>query len=820
MRRAALLLALALPAGAGAQTWNLVGQAGGDPTGLATPNAGVASAEEPSALSVNPAAAGWNDGLTLQYFHERSDRVRSGDGVYLAAGPLFLTSEWLRPDAGPRYRRTSFGFALAGRAASLGLARSDWSSRDAALEARHGWDVGLTVRPARWLSVGLAALDLDARRGGSGTPVRYHLGLATRQLDDALTAWGDWMADDEGRGAFRSRAVAFGAAFESRLGLSLGGQLQLPTERGLPGIRGRPVLLVSLGVNTRRLGASVAAGGTGRGGESSSVVGVRLSSTDYRGLELRPRPVVLDLGAALAPADGLLSPAPPDPQAALLGRLRALRDDPEVGTLVVAIDRLGVGAARAEELREALASVRARKPVVAWLRGGGMAEYHVATAATRIEMAPLATLFLTGISASGLFLKDALAKVGVAFEVVAIGKYKSAGESYARSDMSPADREATEALLDDLYGRRVKAIAEARKLPEERVRALIDEGLFDAAAAREAKLVDGVAYLDEVERRLGASAGRARRWEPPHPRAAQRWGPRPAVALVRVSGLVAPGSSRGGVIGGPVAGAETVAELVRQAAGARALVLRIESPGGDAQASDAIARAVRELRRRGTPVVASLGDVAASGGYWIATAADAIVAEPGSLTGSIGVVGMKPDLSGLLGKLEAHRVALRRGARADILSVQRPWTADERAAVERQLGVVYRQFVERVAEGRKLDRAQVEALAEGRLWTGQQALDRKLVDRLGGLAEALALARERAGIAPGDEVEIRALEPPRPLLGGLLGRMVGAESASLAALVARESPELGLAAALLEMGPVMALPPEGVLPLAVPRPRE
>ncbi|HEY7723913.1 MAG TPA: signal peptide peptidase SppA, partial [Anaeromyxobacteraceae bacterium] len=390
-----------------------------------------------------------------------------------------------------------------------------------------------------------------------------------------------------------------------------------------------------------------------------------------------------------------------------------------------------------------------------------------------------------------------------------------AGDPLTRDDMSKGEREALEAVLDDLFGRAVKAIAEARKLTEDRVRELVDVGLFSAEEAKEAGLVDGVSWPDELERRLRAPEGLAPSGDRAEPRAAQRWGPRPAVAVVRVAGLIVPGKSRGGGLEGTVTGAETVAGLVRRAAAdrdVRALVLRLDSPGGDSTASDLIRRSLVELRRKGKPVVVSMGDVAASGGYWVATGGDAIVALPSTITGSIGVLAIKPDLSGLLGKIGARAVRLRRGAKAELFGVTRPWSAEERAAVERQVGAVYRTFLARVAESRKMSPAEVDRVAQGRIWTGQQALERNLVDRLATFEGAVALARERAGIPASEEVELRRFDPPRDLVESLAALGAGA-SGPLGALL-EAWPELGATAALLEMSPFVALPAHWVLPLA------
>jgi protease-4 len=210
-----------------------------------------------------------------------------------------------------------------------------------------------------------------------------------------------------------------------------------------------------------------------------------------------------------------------------------------------------------------------------------------------------------------------------------------------------------------------------------------------------------------------------------------------------------------------------------------------------------------------------MGDVAASGGYWIATAGDAIVAEPSTLTGSIGIFALKPDLSGLLGKIDVRAVTLKRGARADLESVARPWTEEEQQAIRREIGAVYDTFLSRVAEARRLTKEEVDRVAQGRIWTGQQALERRLVDRLGSLADAVALARERAGIAPSQDVAVRRLEPPRRLLEDLDAGILAGPGSSLERILSR-SPEIRTAATLLEMGPVVALPLEWVEPVASP----
>lgn len=816
MRRALALAAVVCPLAAAGQSWNFAGRDRGYPTGLALPGAGVASGEEPAAASVNPAAAGFNQGLTLQYFHERASGILGGDGVYAGLGPLSVSSEWLRPSASAHYRKLSLGVGLGGPQGSLGFTWNDWSSSDPGIAQLRTFDVGLTVRPARWLSLGASALDLDGRQGGVWLPVRYRFGAATRLVGDSLTAWADWLADDSAARSFRSRAVAVGFGWETPYGVALQGEMQIPTQSG-GGVSGSTLFLASLAFNSRHVGAVGAAGGTRSAADRSTLFGVRLSTRAYRSFPGRARPVVIDLAESLEPPFSLLSPRPRDPFGALLRRLRALGEEAEVAPVVLRFERLELAPGHADELRAAILELKARKAVIAWLQGAGLQDYYVATAATRVEMAPPAVLQLTGISTTGLYLRDALSKLGVSFQAVAVGRYKNAPDSLARGDMSAAEREVREAVLEDVFARQVAAIAEARKLPEAGVRDLVDQGLFAAVEAKQAGLVDALSWPDELERRYRAPPGAfLARYEMDEPRLAQRWGPQPAVAVIRVAGTIVPGRSRGGPLDVALSGADTVAELVRKASEERevkAIVLRVDSPGGDALASDLIWRSLVTAKRKGKPVVVSMGDVAASGGYWISTAGDAIVAEPSTLTGSIGVFALKPDFSRLLAKIDARAVTLKRGARADLESVVRPWSEEEQQAIRRELGVVYETFLARVAESRRLTRDEVDRVAQGRVWTGRQALERRLVDRIGSLSDAVALARERAGIAKSEDVALRILEPPRRLLDDLEAGLSASSGSALERLLLR-APEVRAAAALLEMGPVVALPLGWLEPLA------
>lgn len=812
---AALILARA----ALAQSAVVVDRARGLPVGLAVPGT-VAGADEPNAVAVNPAGLGFVDGATLQYAFEGGRGDFSGNGLYLAApiGPLVpgLSLEWISPAGSPRYRRTNLALALGfGQVLSLGYAWSFYASPDPTWDNLFSMDAGLTWRPFRALSLGASALGLEARLAGQRLPVRYVLGGALRHRDGLLQVGVDLVSDDEGRGGFATRSLAATLSTDLQVGLTIQAQALFPV-REAQGPLGATVYQVALGLRQPHLGVvASAAGAGGRSWPSSDLVGLRLSASRY-GYSLLRHVQVLDLGHELVRPSPLaiLLGAEPDPYGALLQRLREIRDDPSASALVVRIGEVPLGEGRIEELRAALASVRAEKPVYAFLAGGGTREYWLASAAGQVYASPASVVSLTGIASTRFFLREGLGKLGVAFEAVVVGRYKSAPEALTRSAPSEAEREMATSLLDDRFGRLVRDVAEARRLPEARVRELVDQGIFTAEEARAAGLVDAALWPDQVEERVRASGagGRFSSRLDGRRRAAQRWGPRPAVAVIRLEGAIAPGRSRlDPLAGGAVAGAESVVRALRAAAddgAVKAIVLRLESPGGDGSASAEIWRAVREARRR-KPVVASMGDVAASGAYLVAAGADLVVAEPSTLTGSIGVFALKADLSGLLAKLGVALASDQRGRRARIDSAVKPWTPDERRALERQLGWFYQQFVDIVAEGRALPRPAVEAAAQGRVFTGAQALERRLVDRLGSLADAVALAERRAGLDRADDPEVRRIDPRDgfgdQVLTGLESIAGGAPP--LRALAAK-LPEVRAASLLSEMGPVLALPSE------------
>jgi protease IV len=819
---ACLLLSSAL---ASAQVHDGLARQLGVPAGLALPVPGVAAAEEPSGIGTTPAAPGFVRSLAIEWFTEGNvtDESRA-NGLYLASslGPLGAgySIEWVRPRGpdGARYRKNALALAAGdGRSISLGVGWNRFSSPDAAIDPLSSWDLGLTVRPSRHVSVGAAMLGRGARLGDARLPVRYDLGLATRFGGDAFTLSADLLADDRARGAFHATHLAFGAAAELRTGLALAAQVTVPL-RDEAGLERDPAAVVALRWNGPHLG--ITGGVAALPERTGRLLGVRASRERYRAPGSGRRVPLVDVDDELERERFLfLTIGDPDPYGLLLRRLAAARIDPDLAALVVKIENLSLGAGRTEELRAALAAVAERKPVLAYLTRADSAEYWLATAATQVAVPPGATLDVSGVAASALYLRDALARLGVGFEVVVRGAYKTAPEPLVRTEPSPEAREVANSVLDDVFGRFVADVAAARRLPAERVTALVDEGLLGSEEAKAAGLVDEVLWPDELEgwvrRVAGGRARLAGPYRPAAERRAQRWGRPAIVEIVRVEGTIVPGESRSGPLGGErFAGADTVAAQVRRAAEDRdvkAIVVRIDSPGGDGLASDLIWREVVRARER-KPVIASMGDAAASGGYLVAVGADAIVAEPSTLTGSIGVFALKPDLSGLLAKLSIHRESYVRGENAQLASTTKPWSDSERRAVERQVEAFYRIFVERVAAARGLPPDELERLAAGRVWTGRQAHDRRLVDRLGSVDDAIAMAMERARLRPGDHVEIRRTATGAAGLSALAHGAAAAAPAGSLARALGALPEVRAMAVLAELGPVVALPAEWVIP--------
>ena len=479
----------------------------------------------------------------------------------------------------------------------------------------------------------------------------------------------------------------------------------------------------------------------------------------------------------------------------LVERLDKAAADSRVKGVVVAIDSPDLGRGRAEEVRAAIERIKkAGKPVAAHLVSGAAAHYAVASACDTIAMPPAATLELTGVRSEMMFFKSMLDRLGVAAEILQVGEFKGAGEPLTRDSMSPALRAQYESFVGDLYEQLVERVADERGLTAERVRELIDTGVFTPAAAVEAKLIDSVGYEDEVIATLAKQIGEEspklardyaqRKFDQDFSgmaglvklmellsgqKQAAPLGKNKRIAVVHVTGEIREGKSADDVLMGGAAGSETIMKAIRDAAKdeqVAAIVLRIDSPGGSALASDLI---WREAERAKKPVVASLSDIAASGGYYIAAAADTIVAAPGTLTGSIGVVGGKVAVGDALGKVGVHTDVVSKGKNAGWLSMQEPFTPSEREAFMGTMKEVYRLFTSKVAAGRKLDPAVVEKLAEGRVFTGRQAKENGLVDRLGTLDDAIDEAKKLAGIDAGDEVDRLLLPEPRGLFDELLG---------------------------------------------------
>lgn len=475
-----------------------------------------------------------------------------------------------------------------------------------------------------------------------------------------------------------------------------------------------------------------------------------------------------------------------------LASLERAAQDPRIAGVVLRFTEPLSGMSCAQSLRRAVDIVReSGKPVVAFGDSFTAASLLVASGASRVYLPESGSVLLVGLRFDGFFLKGLFERLDVSPEVIRVGSHKTAGERFTRDSMSPEEREQLEALADDFYGPLVDGLARGRRLDPGEVRSLIDRGPYAARAAEEAGLIDGCRYPDEVEAELtelaadtatDAKTGRPRVIDTSvyHALRVSDPGWRPLVGdLPRIAYVVGRGTiHRGRGVRGMAA--DTVRELLeglRRDEGVDGVVLRIDSPGGDAVASDLIWRAVRLVAAE-KPVVVSMGDVAASGGYYVAAAAHAVFAEETTVTGSIGVVGGKLDLEGLYRKVGISRDAVERGARAGLLTEARGFTADERAAMQELFGAMYGTFLDRVAEGRGLARQEVASVAQGRIWSGARARSHGLVDSLGGPLEALREVARRAGLSERDRYLLE-LHPRLPQIPSLLGLLRGWPNASV-----------------------------------------
>jgi len=454
--------------------------------------------------------------------------------------------------------------------------------------------------------------------------------------------------------------------------------------------------------------------------------------------------------------------------AALISELRKAERDDRLTGVVLRIRQLQIGWAKAQEIRDAIARVSAAgRKTVAYLELTSFAanrEYYVATAADEIVISPAGRAPVIGLAAEYMFLGGFWEIFGIELEVERIGEYKTFADTFTGKTMSEAHREMADSLLDSIDAQFVAGIAEGRGLTEDFVRNAIDAAAMTPDEMQALDLIDAARFLDEIIESLGGGpVVEGSDYAQVDP-ASVGFDPVAQFALVYGSGMVITGSGRSSRSGAPVLASETVSRALREAAedaAISAIIFRIDSPGGSALASDVVWRATQLAAQHGKPLIVSFSDVAASGGYYVGCGADAIVASPGSVTGSIGVVVLRPVLRGLFEKLDIGFAAITRGNHADIALSTQPLSDASRERLRVEVESIYDLFVARVADGRSLTSERVDEIGRGRVWTGAQAAEMGLVDELGGLGTAVRRAKIAAGLDP--DADVALMPYPRPL---------------------------------------------------------
>ncbi len=515
------------------------------------------------------------------------------------------------------------------------------------------------------------------------------------------------------------------------------------------------------------------------------VVGIAIIVTAIRGT---PPTIRENSVLALKISGSLPDYVPEDPLRRILGgqpqdlrslltQFRKARVDKRITAILLDIDAEAVGLAKIEEIRTAIEDFRASgKPVYAYIETGFITDYYLAAGCDRIYVPPSGELFIEGIGADVLFFRGSLDKLGIYPDIYQIGKYKTAANMFTQKQMTDAHREFINSLLDDLFSRLVDTIAKARGKSPAEVKALIDNAPYTAPRAKEAGLIDGALYREEVEKELKKRLGYKGNEELHITKASDYRQISPEslglnkgdkIAVVYAAGDIVSGKSSFGSSGEQTIGSDSLVKTLEEARddkSVKAIVLRVDSPGGSGLASDMIWRAIESAKQK-KPVVVSMSDVAASGGYYIACNANKIVAEPSTITGSIGVFAGKPVVKGLYDWLGITNEYVLRGKNAGIFRESEKFSDSERVKLEELIkSTYYDEFVPKVAKGRSKDSEYIDSIGQGRVWTGAQGQERGLVDEFGGLDKAIEIAKQLANIPAEKGVERVILPRPRGLI--------------------------------------------------------
>ena len=715
----------------------------------------AALTDEPTSLVYNPAGLRHVQGPSLIYLHERSNsRSLDSDGVWAAATiadtvGVGASLESNRPNGASHRSKGALGLAFGSEALSAGATLN--FLRGGALGSVTTVDVGVLSRPLRWLSFGAMARSLNApSKNGLSVAREYTLGLGLRPLHERVSVGVDWVAN-EATPLTQSR-MQYSVSATIVEGLRLSGGFSHSFSPATP-----LAAQLGLGIDFGHFGYTQGAAWVD--GKLDWQFVARLSADSYGSVVPQRKIAIVnlaDLGSAPGTTLGsLLGMASEDRYLRLLRFLERAADDEQLAAVVFKIEGAGLGLARADEVRQAIAHLRARgKKTFAYALSMGDAEYLMASACDQLSAAPGAMLQVDGVRSSVTFLGGAADKLGIDVDVARVGAYKSFPDQFTRSDMSDEQREAITAYLATVTKLMERRITDSRHLSAEAWQTIVNEGLKPVSRAKALHEIDEVfvaTQLDEAVTAQVPGGAVAKNYRPFDTRDV-RWGAQPTIAIIPVIGSISGGSNQNTPLsGGQVAGAASFIEALNEAVAddaVKAIVLRVDSGGGDALASDLMYRAVVEAKKKKT-VIASMGDVAASGGYYVAMGAEQIFASPTTLTGSIGIFFVKPALKRLANSVGVNQESIDTGKLAGILDYVDPWTDEQRAAAQKWVDSGYDTFITEVAASRKLEKAKVDAIARGRVWSGADAQQRGLVDQLGGLMDAIAAAREKSH-APAD----------------------------------------------------------------------